>query len=182
MNKLILRQLFCWFFFLCAIGSSVGENDHDYFYSITEMKYNKKENQLELSIKLAAHDLDYIFKKEKYCSHTEIAFDKANAELDECLADYLCQNFNITIKNKKQILEYIGKEYENDGYIYVYFVVTDLPKKMDHVDLVNTIFFETYDHQKNITHFEYFNKENTKDAQTFYFSASKTNHTFNIKL
>lgn len=181
MIKLIMRQLFCWFFFLCAFGS-FGESDHDYFYSITEMKYNKEEHQLEMSIKLAAHDLDYIFKKENYCDHTEIAFDKANAELDECLADYLCQNFNVTIKNKKQILEYIGKEYENDGYIFVYFVVTDLPKKMDHIDLTNTIFFETYDHQKNITHFEYFDKNNTKDAQTYYFSASKTNHTFNIKL
>jgi len=181
MNLSFLRQLVCGFFFLSAFGG-FAETDHDYFYSITEMKYNKEANQLEMSVKLAAHDLDYIFKKEKYCSHTDIAFDKENAELDECLADYLCQNFNITVKNKKQILEYIGKEYENDGYIFVYFVVTDLPRKFDEVNLKNTIFFETYDHQKNITHFEYFNRENTKDVQTYYFSASKTNHTFNIKL
>ena len=181
MSKTFIRQLLCWVFFLCAYGS-FAEGDHDYFYSITEMKYNKKENQLEMSIKLAAHDLDYIFKKEKYCSQTEIAFDKENADLDECLADYLCQNFNLTIKNKKQILEYIGKEYENDGYIFVYFVVSELPKRFEDIHLKNTIFFETYDHQKNITHFEYFNKENQKDVQTYYFSASKTNHTFNIKL
>lgn len=181
MHSTFIRQIFYWFFFL-SVSSGFATDFHDYFYSITEMKYNKEKNQLEMSIKLAAHDLDYIFKKEKYCDHTEIAFDKENAELDECLADYLCQNFNLTIKNKKQLLEYVGKEYENDGYIFVYFVVPDLPRKMDEVHLKNTIFFETYDHQKNITHFEYFNKENTKDVQTYYFSASKTNHTFNIKL
>lgn len=180
MNMLSVRQLSCWFFFLVTFFSF--GNDHEYYYSITEMKYNNGNKRLEISIKLAAHDLEYIFGKNKLCGNTPLKFEEKSKDLDECLSDYLCSNFNVKVKDRTTILEFIGKEYENDGYVFVYFEINDIPKKITEFELKNTIFNETYDHQKNITHFEYIQTDLTKKVETFYYSSTKTDHTFNINL
>lgn len=177
----LLSQLLRWFLFLWTfVGFS--NNNHEYYYSITEMRYNEEKHDLQISIKLAAHDLEYIFGKNKWCGNTPLNFEYNDPLLEVCLTNYIQSTFKVTIKEKQKPLVFVGKEYENDGYVYVYFEIVDLPKKMSQIDLENTIFLETYDHQENITHFETIDKANNKGKESFYFSTNVTNHTFNIKL
>jgi hypothetical protein len=130
-------------------------SEHKYFVSITTIDHKMDLKAFEISIKLTAHDIEKALKSE---GDLKLGSDKELPNTNQILTSYIKNNLSIWINEKQNELVFVGREIENDETLYLYFI-SDAPKKLDKVKIINNILNKTFPEQENIT---YFNSGATK--------------------
>ena len=139
------HRIACTLLFL-TIFSLNGLSAHKYHSSLTLADYNAKEKVFEITIQLFTHDLVPVLRK-----LTDRAGDlKSESAADIVLLDYLNENF-VLRKDNERIgkLVWVGKE-TNVDRVNV-FVEVAFDGDPEGLELKNTIFFESFTEQKNLT-------------------------------
>jgi len=141
---------------------------HNYFVSICTMDYNQKEQSLELTFKLIAHDLEKTIQETNNVT-LRLGSDKESPQSNEIITAYINEHFQVVVENDKLNLQFVGKETELDESLYLYFEIENVTKVKELV-IVNTILVHSFDEQENILHLnvgdaeksEVFNKSITR--------------------
>jgi hypothetical protein len=120
---------------------------HKYYVSITEAEYYTKSQSFEISIKFIGHDLEKALSNAGVPNlylGTKKEMEKAN----DYLKQYIDKNFQIIINDKKLKYTFIGKEINNDDFIYCYLKSEKVvsPKKLE---IKNTFLTEVFNEQVN---------------------------------
>ncbi|MBL4594497.1 MAG: hypothetical protein JKX68_11885 [Flavobacteriales bacterium] len=120
---------------------------HKYYVSITEAEYNSESKTFEISIKFIGHDLE----KALDVSGTPELFLGTPKEIenaDEYLMKYINQRFHMVVDGESLNYKFIGKEINNDDFIYCFIESNKLetPKK---VTIKNTLLTEVFSEQAN---------------------------------
>lgn len=134
--------------FLLFLQSSI--NIHPIYLSNTEIRYNKKDQQLEISLKLFADDLEQAILN-NYKKKVEIGTDRENKDSENLLLQYVQKNFKIFVNNKEKQMLYIGKENgaKNDFFaIFLYFEVKQV-KSIKTIKIFNTLLIDENQNQLN---------------------------------
>jgi hypothetical protein len=133
---------------------------HKSYISITDMAYNIELKRIEVSIKLTAHDFEYVLEK-RFKNSVEIDKVKDGSKEDLYIQEYISKNFIVKSNNVLAKFNYVGKEVNLRDELYFYFTFTSIDdfKKLI---VTNTMLFETYQQQQNIVHYTVNNK--TKSA------------------
>lgn len=133
--------------FLILTVASLGFAMHKYYVSITEAEYNDKSQLFEISIKFIGHDLEEALinagAPELYLG-TSNEIEEANSYLKK----YISQRFKMIVDGKELSYKFIGKEVNNDDFIYCYLEsnqVTSLHK----IEIKNSLLTEVFDKQAN---------------------------------
>jgi len=127
--------------------SSAFTSSHAYYVSITEIVNNKKDNSLEVSMKLFYDDLTAgIYSTEKEHLST-------NAEKDDVLIEqYVLSNFDVWVKGENLKGNYLGYELEQDA-IWIFIEYPNLVNDFSQIIVKNTTLMGTFDDQTNIINF-----------------------------
>lgn len=133
--------------FILIILSLSAFTTHKYYVSLTEIQHNKKENLVEITLRVFTDDLELSLNNQ---------FNKTflignNQELEQTntyLIAYLKSKFHIKINGNFYEYQFIGKEIEND-ITFIYLEIKKI-KKIKSIDITNTIFFETFENQQHI--------------------------------
>ena len=137
---------------------------HKHYVSITEMEYVKEKKQIEVSVQLTGHDLEYAINQltSKRYQLKKMCTDENDSTL--ILTElYLEDRLRITIKDQSYSGKVIGIENHNDGNAYVYLVIPEV-RKFNALTVKNTLLMDHFMDQQNITHFK---KGNQKKTRTF---------------
>lgn len=133
---------------------------HKSFVSIANMEYNDKEEQIEVSLKLTAHDFEHILENEfKERIHIENVPDSSKIGL--YIQNYIEKHFTITSQKKQAEFNYIGKEVTVRDDLYLYFTFKQILDPL-HIIVSNTFLFELFLKQQNIIHYKI--KDKTKSV------------------
>ncbi len=162
-------------FFLCLFSFNTKENLHPIYTTITQLEYNAKTHETELSIKVFYDDMEKALREQ----HSNIkdfglSTGKENPETDAFINDYFQKSIAIKINNKSCKLKFIGKEYDKGDILWCYFTI-DNKKAFKTVEMTNSIFTELYPKQTNIVQITQskirknllLNKDNTKGGVNF---------------
>ena len=141
---------------------------HNYFVSICTMDYNQKEESLELTFKLIAHDLEMTIQETNNVT-LRLGSDKESPQANEIITAYINEHFQVVAGNELLNMQFVGKETELDESLYLYFEIENVTKVKELV-IVNTILVHSFDEQENILHLnvgdveksEVFNKSITR--------------------
>ncbi len=145
---------------------------HKEYYSITEIKHSKKEQTLQISMRLFTNDIDLALNKH-FSRTIELGTENETANADNLLVSYLNQKFTIWLNNKQITYEYLGKEFEKDvSYIYL---ECPIDEPISTLTVQNSVLTELYFEQENIVKIHIndldksliLNKENDKGLLNF---------------
>ena len=133
---------------------------HPFHVSVCEVYYNEKTHSLEISMKIFTDDLELSIQKE---GNNEFSLIDANPEKVEksTIASYLIDKFEIGINGKKIDLDFIGFEFDGNATL-CYFEARKI-RRIDKIEINNSIITEVFDDQINLTHFQY--KEEMKSVK-----------------
>ncbi|MEO2084636.1 MAG: DUF6702 family protein [Marinoscillum sp.] len=141
---------------------------HDFFVSVSYIEYDDQRNAIEAHKKIFFDDFEKTLKKQFLNEDFDIL--KSNQVLvDDYIRDYLTNNIEFVINDKKYDFEYLGHEYE-DGIINCYFEINKI-KKIKKIKIKDTSLFETFEGQENLIYFKANQKLTTirlKDPILFY--------------
>jgi len=137
-------------FFLGFVFVLMAFTWHKYYVSITEINYNKSDKKLEISIKLIGHDLEHILTYNGV-PNLYLGTENEDKKANTYILDYIKKEFSITIDDKKINYTFIGKEVNNDDFIYCY-LETDTITNFKKIFLKNSLLTEKFPAQENIVY------------------------------
>lgn len=146
---------------------------HDYHVAISAVTSNNTNKSLEITQKIFLEDLEKAILEENKVK-LYIGTDKQHSNCKELIGDYIKNHLILSIEGKKQNLNYLGFEQENE-LIFAYF---ETPKiaKLKSISIVNTILLDTFSDQANIMHFKV-----NEQKQTLYFNINNSKETISFK-
>jgi hypothetical protein len=122
---------------------------HPFYISVTEINYNGKEKNLEISCKVFAEDIEQVLEK-NYKTELDISKEADKKSFDKYLPDYISRHLALTIDGKPVKLNYIGFEKEKESaFCYLEVPAASPPKK---IDIANTILYDFTEDEINIIH------------------------------
>ncbi len=149
----ILPLLLC----VCAVSSFAPpvSSAHTFHTSLMRLEYNAKEQLIEISVQVFAHDLETILSKR---AGKNVRLDKSPVAAALTLA-YLQDTF--TLKNRDgqtKTLAWVGMEAEADAVML--YVETKMPEGIDGAQVRDHIFFDLLEDQINLVNTRYDGKRN----------------------
>ena len=137
------------FFFIPFILFNINEIIHESYTSIAEVNFSKEKSMIEISLELTAHDISYLFEKEKLGSLKPIIKDGNEYFNDELLKNYINKHFKIFSNNKLIPLVFLGNEINLDGELLVY-MEAKMKKPLQSVEIINDLLITSFPNQQNI--------------------------------
>lgn len=122
---------------------------HPYFVSVTEIEYNAKDKNLEISCKIFTDDFEKALRQ-AYKTEVDLLKPKDKAAMSKLVSDYVTKHLQITVNSKATTLLFLGYEQQEEGILSYYEVknITAVSK----LDITNNILYEYKDKQIGIIH------------------------------
>jgi len=120
---------------------------HEFYVSLTEVRFNPNSERVEVSIRVFPDDLDRALL-EKHGIHSQLASELEAPEADSLLRLYLLDHFSLGVDGQSLELEYLGKEPEADAiWCYLESKTISEPKSYR---IYNSILTQSFEDQVNI--------------------------------
>ena len=120
---------------------------HEFYVSITEIRYNALRERFEISMRIFPDDLDKALL-ERNGLHTQLATALEHTLADSLLMVYLLEDFSLEVDGEKLELNYLGKEPESDA-IWCYLESSRI-RAPETMNIRNKVLTEYFPDQVNI--------------------------------
>jgi hypothetical protein len=120
---------------------------HEFYISLTELRYNAESSRLEVSMRIFPDDLDRaLFDLHGLETHLGTSLEPVQA--DSLAGRYLRMHFRVEADGKQVPFTYLGKETESDA---IWFYLESAPVEPPHTMRIrNSILTEQFEDQVNI--------------------------------
>ncbi|MCB0494849.1 MAG: hypothetical protein KDC79_01820 [Cyclobacteriaceae bacterium] len=125
---------------------------HPFHVTVCEIEHDAETKALQVSERMFLDDLEETLDK-TYHVRLDIMHPEDKNLRDSLIQDYVLKHLSITVDGKPRKRTYIGHEIEDDVmwcYVEYYGV-----KKLDNLEITNTVFFDIYEDQSTIVHVSY---------------------------
>ena len=122
---------------------------HKFYVSITKIEYIKEKASIQIIAKIFTDDMENALRQ-AYGGSISLDTKKETSTADEDLKKYILQKIKIKVNGKTVLLNYIGKEYDND-MVVAYMEVTDV-NELKTIEIENKVLMEVFPEQQNIIH------------------------------
>lgn len=120
---------------------------HDFYVSLTEIRYNTASERMEISLRIFPDDMDRAME-EHFGIITSLLTELEHAKADSLLEIYLLELFALEVDGSLLPLSYIGKEAESD--VMWCYLESDPFEKPAEIEVFNSILTEVFEDQVNI--------------------------------
>ena len=95
---------------------------HEYYITVCSIDYNKKDKQIETTLKFIAHDLEKVIIEEAGIN-LNIGEENQDPKMDSVINAYVTNNFALLIDGVNTPLNLLGTEFNLDESLYVYYLI-----------------------------------------------------------
>ncbi|MET2984919.1 DUF6702 family protein [Aureibaculum conchae] len=145
---------------------------HKFYISLIKVEFKPEQEAVQITMRIFIDDLQKVIN-ETNDINIELAVKNEVKNSDELIIKYIEDNFYITINSKNTSYNYLGKEYDND-IVYLYLEITNI-KKMNSIEVNDTMLMDYFPTQKNIIKLKannskktlFLTKNKNKESYTF---------------
>jgi hypothetical protein len=167
-----MKILFIFFALLAQPSFFLTDVDHAFHLSKTDIVFQPKEKNLQITLHVFIDDLEIALERQGKKS-LSIGTEKEKAGVNELVFNYLQQNLNLTVNDKKTAFSFVGKESTSDRQaLWIYLDVKNL-KTIKTLTVENKILMEVHADQKNMVQI----MVPSKKAHSFVLEKGKTTDT-----
>lgn len=123
---------------------------HPIHVSVTEIEFDKKDQALEIMMRVFIDDLELAMRHHLNKPEFDILNPGKNISLDALAAEYLDTHFKISLDGRPQKTVYLGHEREAEAFIF--YIEVGNVRTWNTITVQNNIIMSTYDDQSNIVH------------------------------
>jgi hypothetical protein len=123
---------------------------HPIHVSVTEVDFDRKEQSLQIMMRVFAEDLEITLRNTLNDPELDILEPAGGQTTDRMVDEYLKEHFKISLDGKPQKTKYLGHELEADAFIFYIEVSNVKPWKT--ISVENDIMMATYGDQSNLVH------------------------------
>lgn len=123
---------------------------HPLHVSVTEIKFDAKDKELEITSRIFIDDLEEAIRKQLAKPTLDILNPGAGTTTDGLVSTYLANCFSIKIDGKAVKINYLAHEIEGDAMV-VYFFAPNV-KKVKTIEVHHSAITEVYEDQSNLIH------------------------------
>lgn len=123
---------------------------HPLHVSVTEIKFDAKDKELEIITRIFLDDLEEAIRQERKQPTLDITQPGAGLSTDQLLVEYLTKRLEIKVDGKAVKITFLGHEIEGDAVI-VYAYAPGV-KKIKAIEVTHTTITELYEDQSNLVH------------------------------
>jgi hypothetical protein len=123
---------------------------HPMHVSVTEIKFDEKEKELEIMSRMFIDDLEKTLQNNLKQPELDLLDPKNGLTLDQMAGKYLTEHLKISLENKSQTVTYLG--HERDGEALVFYLLVSKVKKWKTIQIQNTSITEMHEDQSNLVH------------------------------
>ena len=133
---------------------------HPFHVSVCEIYHNENANSLEISMKIFMDDFELSIQQNGVPEFKLIDEDPEKVEKKH-IDNYLKDHFALKIDGRFAELDFLGFEFDDNAILC--YMESKKVKKINSIEINNSILTEVYDDQINLTHFQY--KEEMKSLK-----------------
>jgi hypothetical protein len=122
---------------------------HPFYVSVTEVKHVSPGNEVQVSCRIFADDLENVLKKESK-SQVDIIHPANRAKTDSLVAGYISRHLFITADGKQLKLRYLGYKIEEEA-AWCFLEAENIPA-FRKVHIKNDILYSEHPNQINMIH------------------------------
>jgi hypothetical protein len=122
---------------------------HPLHVSVTDIVHDEKERELEIIMRIFTDDLEASIRAQRNRPDLDL-LNPAQSTTDELVKDYVLQRFSVSLDGKKQVLNFLGTQVEDDALLC--YIQVRAVKKWKTIEVHNNIITEVYDDQSNLVH------------------------------
>ncbi len=137
--KLILVAVF--------IGQSASAFAHKYFFGLSDLSVNPKNQQLEIIHQFTAHDLENAIAE-----ISQEHFSPAHPNYEQYIQSYVDKHFQLTYQQTKIQLNWTGLELVKDKIII--YQHASFKNNLASIVVKNSLLIDTYSHQVNTLNYQ----------------------------
>ncbi|MFD2516562.1 DUF6702 family protein [Salinimicrobium flavum] len=120
---------------------------HKFYVSATDIEYNQKNRSLQIISHVFTDDLEKLLQ-ERYNKELFLLKEDEHPDADAFVKKYFSEKLKISIDGKEQVLNYLGKEYDNDQLL-VYIEVEEV-EPFRSISVENKVLTDIFPEQKNV--------------------------------
>jgi hypothetical protein len=148
---MVKKSLFKSFIFCLLCGVALSSAAHRYFFGLTDLSVNPKNNNIEVIHQLTAHDIYNAIAEQQ-----QIHFSPEHPEYEKLIQNYVEAHFQLidNQNNKKHIikLNWIGLEIAK-GNVYIY-QEANFENFLSGIVVKNDLLVDTYPKQVNTVNYK----------------------------
>lgn len=123
---------------------------HPLHVSVTEIKFDAKDKELEITTRIFLDDLEEAIRQERKQPTLDITQPGSGLSTDQLLVEYLTKKLALKVDGKEVKITFLGHEIEGDAVI-VYAYAPGV-KKIKGIEVTHTTITELYEDQSNLVH------------------------------
>jgi hypothetical protein len=123
---------------------------HPLHVSVTEIKFDAKDKELEIIARIFLDDLEEAIRLERKQPTLDLTQPGPGLSTDQLLVEYLSKKLAIKVDGKVLKINFLGHEIEGDAVI-VYAYAPGV-KKIKVIEVTHTTITELYEDQSNLVH------------------------------
>ena len=120
---------------------------HKYYVSVTEVEYVKEKKSVQIISRIFIEDLEDVIQL-RYDEELIIEKENEVPEIDFFIEKYLKAKLIININGEEKLVNYLGKEFDND--IVICYLEIEGVDKIQSLEIQNQVLFDLYAEQQNI--------------------------------
>lgn len=128
---------------------------HEYYVSVTEVKYAKEEQSLQIVSQIFINDFEKLLR-ERYDESITLEPDSDSNLVENYMQRYIADKLIIKINGNAVNFKFIGKEYKDD-IAYCYLEIENVTA-VQSLEVTNRILFDILPEQQNIVRLKLLNK------------------------
>jgi len=135
------------FILTLALFTLTSSTAHKFYVSVTMVDYVEEKQTVQIITKLFIDDIERLIR-ERYDENITLAEKDEPKIVDYYVDRYLKEKLTINVNNVPVILNFIGKEYEDD--IMVCYLEIEGVTSLTTFEIENKVFFDLFEDQQNI--------------------------------
>ena len=133
-------------FFLSLIMTAL----HPLHVSVTEIKFDPKDKELEITVRIFLDDLEEAIRQDRKLATLDITNPGTGLTTDQLVSTYLSTRLTTKVDKKPAAIKYLGHEIDGDA-IVVYAYAPGV-KKLKSIEVYHSTITEVYEDQSNLVH------------------------------
>ncbi len=122
---------------------------HKFYVSVTEIEHNQKAESLQVISRVFIDDFENVLNL-RYNEDLTLDSRDETVGAEEFLKKYLEKKIYIEVNGKVAVINYLGKEYEND--MLIFYLEAPGIKNVKNVLVRNHVLMDLFEEQKNLVH------------------------------
>ncbi|WP_400076915.1 DUF6702 family protein [Winogradskyella sp. R77965] len=150
-----MKSLYIIFTLLIAPLFNLDSENHEYYVSVTEVKYVEEQQSLQIISQVFINDFEKLLQ-ERYDENIKLAPDNDSKLIEKYMQRYLADKLKIKVNDGDLKFKFIGKEYKDD-ITYCYLEIENV-SEIKSLEVTNKILFDILPEQQNIVRLKLLNK------------------------